>query len=84
MAYRCSAFLSRSERFRVLRNPLFLLSLELFLTLGLEFPLDLFEADGQFLDLVVLGRVLFPQGVELSMERPGSFGLLVSSVDEET
>src|SRR5208337_4235335 len=55
----------------------FFLALELFLAFSLEFPLQLFDSCGQFLDLAKLGRVLCTQAVDLS---PEDIGLVLLGV----
>ena len=84
MAHRRSAFLALRGRVRFLLGRLLLPPLELLLTLGRQFPLALFDARGEFLDLVVLGRVLLAQGVILPMKRIGPLGLSVRSIDQQT
>ena len=57
----------------------FFLGLELLLAFGLQFPLQLLDPRSLLFDLVILGRILSPQGIDLPQERVGPFGLLVRS-----
>jgi len=55
---------------------------ELLLSFGLEFPLQLFDARGQFLNLLVLGRVLPTQGVNLPLQGVRPLRLLVGRIHQ--
>ena len=59
-----------------------LLALELFLPFGLEFPLELFDPGCLLFDLVIFGRVLGPQGIDLPVKRVHPIGLLVRGKHE--
>ena len=85
MAQRRTAFLRAFGRSRFCGNFgvwLFLLRLELFLTFGLEFPFKLFNAGGEFLDGMAIGRGLLPQAIDLTMQCVGPLDLLVGSMHE--